>query len=296
MVRASILYRYREVNNTAQSRESKFFESNLILQHYCLPNLFIVWSLLLYVKYWSIPSALSSLRGVLQFNFSRNNLSGKIPEFFQGFNSLEMLDLSYNDFEGLIPDEGIFKNSTAVSVIGNSQLCGGNTELGLPRCKFHQPKRLKLKLKIAIFAITVLLALALVITGLFLYSSRRKRREIKLSSMRNELLEVALGLCIKEYLTKMVIAVKVLNLMHQGASRSFIAECEALRNIRHRNLVKVLTACSSIDYHGNDFKAIVYEFMANGSLEDWLHPTGTGGGTTLALNLLQRLNIAIDVA
>ena len=66
----------------------------------------------------------------------------------------------------------------------------------------------------------------------------------------------------------MFIAVKVLNLMRQGASRSFIAECEALRNIRHRNLVRVLTACSSIDYHGNDFKAIVYEFMANGSLDD----------------------------
>ncbi|KAJ6894099.1 LRR receptor-like serine/threonine-protein kinase [Populus alba x Populus x berolinensis] len=267
----------------------------------------------------SIPSALSSLRGVLQFNFSHNNLSGKIPEFFQGFNSLEMLDLSYNNFEGMIPDEGIFKNSTAVSVIGNSQLCGGNTEFGLPGCKFHQPKRRKLKLKIAISAIAVFLALALVVTCLFLCSSRRKRREIKLSSMQNELLEASYQILLKATTgfssanlvgigsfgsvykgildqNGMVIAVKVLNLMRQGASRSFIAECEALRNIRHRNLVKVLTACSSIDYHGNDFKAIVYEFMANGSLEDWLHPPGTGGGTTLALDLRQRLNIAIDVA
>ncbi|THG01504.1 hypothetical protein TEA_022295 [Camellia sinensis var. sinensis] len=45
----------------------------------------------------------------------------------------------------------------------------------------------------------------------------------------------------------------------------------ALRHIKHRNLVKVLTTCSSVDYHGNDFKALVYEFMVNGGLEDWLH-------------------------
>ena len=36
------------------------------------------------------------------------------------------------------------------------------------------------------------------------------------------------------------IAVKVLNLLHHGASKSFMAECEALQNIRHRNIVKVL--------------------------------------------------------
>lgn len=95
------------------------------------------------------------------------------------------------------------------------------------------------------------------------------------------------------------VAVKVLNLVRRGASRSFIAECEALRNIRHRNLVKVLTACSSVDYQGNDFKALVYEFMVNGSLEDWLHPTQAGSSENAELrklSLLQRLSIAIDVA
>ncbi|KAJ4720036.1 putative Receptor-kinase [Melia azedarach] len=44
------------------------------------------------------------------------------------------------------------------------------------------------------------------------------------------------------------IAVKVLNHVHHEASKSCIAECRALRNIRHRNLVKVLTACSGVDY------------------------------------------------
>ena len=59
---------------------------------------------------------------------------------------------------------------------------------------------------------------------------------------------VALDLCIKELLINVekMIAVKVLNLLNHGASKSFLVECEALRNIRHRNLVKVLTSCSRI--------------------------------------------------
>ena len=97
------------------------------------------------------------------------------------------------------------------------------------------------------------------------------------------------------------IVVKVLNLLRHGAYKSFIAECEALRNIfRHCNLVKVLTVCSGVDYQGNDFKALVYEFMENGNLDDWLHPTTPRTNEALEeqknLSLLQRLNISIDVA
>ena len=48
-----------------------------------------------------------------------------------------------------------------------------------------------------------------------------------------------------------LVAIKVLNLQRKGASRSFLAECNVLTNIRHRNLVKILTCCSNIDYSGN---------------------------------------------
>ncbi|XP_065625275.1 probable LRR receptor-like serine/threonine-protein kinase At3g47570 isoform X2 [Quercus suber] len=96
-----------------------------------------------------------------------------------------------------------------------------------------------------------------------------------------------------------MVAVKVLNLSRHGASKSFMAECEALRHIRHRNLVKVLTTCSGIDYQGHDFKALVYEFLGNGNLDEWLHPTPRTNEAIeepRKLSLLQRLNIAIDVA
>ncbi|KAM5555386.1 putative receptor-like protein kinase [Rosa sericea] len=98
---------------------------------------------------------------------------------------------------------------------------------------------------------------------------------------------------------QVLVAVKVFNLLHQGSLKSFIAECEVLRSIRHRNIVKIITSCSSIDFRGNDFKALVYEFMENGTLEEWLHPTvGTQKVRSAPKNLsfVQRLDIAIDVA
>lgn len=67
-----------------------------------------------------------------------------------------------------------------------------------------------------------------------------------------------------------------------------------MRNVRHRNLVKLLTACSGSDYQRNDFKALVYEFMVNGSLEEWLHPKARE--SSRSLNFVQRLNIAIDIS
>lgn len=96
------------------------------------------------------------------------------------------------------------------------------------------------------------------------------------------------GSVFKGILDRKAVAIKVLNLQQQGGSKSFMAECEALRNIRHRNLVWMLTACSSMDFTRNDFKALVYEFMPNGTLDRWLHVDGT-------LSLLQRLDIAMDL-
>ncbi|PQP93875.1 putative LRR receptor-like serine/threonine-protein kinase [Prunus yedoensis var. nudiflora] len=93
-----------------------------------------------------------------------------------------------------------------------------------------------------------------------------------------------------------VAAVKVFNLQQKGALKSFIDECKALRSIRHRNLLKIITACSSIDTQGNDFKSLVFEFMENGSLDSWLHPRDDEQSQSKRLNLIQRLNIAIDVA
>jgi serine/threonine protein kinase len=75
-----------------------------------------------------------------------------------------------------------------------------------------------------------------------------------------------------------------------------VVECNVLRNVRHRNLIKILTCCSSINYNGDEFKALVFELMENGSLDMWLHPMTDSENQSKKLSVLQRLIIAIDVA
>ncbi|XP_048420833.1 probable LRR receptor-like serine/threonine-protein kinase At3g47570 [Pyrus x bretschneideri] len=268
----------------------------------------------------SIPSSMVSLKGIQDLDLSRNNLSGEIPKFLEGF-ALNNLNLSFNEFWGAVPIEGAFKNASSTSFAGNARLCGGISILQLPKCNSKVSKNARLSTSlILIFSLVsgfAFLGMVMVISFLFVCSSRKKHKGTAPSTLGNSFLQLSYGTLLKatdgfsptnligvggfgsvykglldDFETQPV-AVKVFNMLRQGASKSFIAECEAMRNIRHRNLVKVITACSSVDYHGNDFKALVYEFMENGSLEEWLHPTT---GTPKNLSLLQRLEIAIDVA
>ncbi|CAO2164544.1 unnamed protein product, partial [Urochloa humidicola] len=73
-------------------------------------------------------------------------------------------------------------------------------------------------------------------------------------------------------------------------------ECEVLRNTRHRNLMKPVTLCSTADLENNEFKAIVFDFMANGSLDMWVHPKLYQNSPKRGLSLGQRIRIAMDVA
>jgi hypothetical protein len=48
---------------------------------------------------------------------------------------LEQLVLSFNNLDGEVPPEGIFKNATAIRIEGNQELCGGPLELHLVACR-----------------------------------------------------------------------------------------------------------------------------------------------------------------
>ena len=117
-------------------------------------------------------------------------------------------------------------------------------------------------------------------------------------SLNNLIGSGSLGVVYKGVLEQdeILVAVKVLNLQNKDASKCFMVECNVLRNVRHRNLIKILTCCFSINYNGDDFKALVFEFMTNGSLEMWLHPMTDSDNQSKNLSVLQRLIIAIDVA
>ncbi|XP_042482652.1 probable LRR receptor-like serine/threonine-protein kinase At3g47570 [Macadamia integrifolia] len=272
----------------------------------------------------SIPLSLSFLRGLQELDLSHNNFSGFIPKYLGRFKFLQNLNLSFNHLVGEVPTDGVFKNLSAISVIGNNKLCGGIPELHLPPCQTQKSKEdgrpHVFKPIVIICACGGSLCLIFMTIFFIIYRRRIKKKESSLPLIDGRHFKISyaqllkatdgfsstnligvgsFGSVYKGVLNhgETIIAVKVFNTTQGGASKSFMVECKSLRNIRHRNLVRILTSCSSIDFEGNDFKALVYEFMPGGNLEGWLHLHANGiQDEQRHLNLVQRLNIAIDVA
>ncbi|TVU15328.1 hypothetical protein EJB05_38844, partial [Eragrostis curvula] len=270
----------------------------------------------------SIPTSLGYLRSLTILNLSGNNLTGIIPSTLSDLQVLTQLDLSYNHLKGEVPTRGVFKNATAVSLKGNRDLCGGVVELHMPTCTVVPQKtgrsKTWVKILIAIFGFLVpLLTLSLYYIIIF-RCKKTIRIQLPLVSFDEKFSKVSYkdlaqatdnfaesnligrgsyGSVYRGNLIRvnMVVAVKVFDMNMQGAERSFMSECEALRNIRHRNLLPILTVCSTIDNKGNDFRAIVYEFMQNGNLDTWLHPTGNRNVPN-HLSLTQRIDIFVGIA
>ncbi|XP_026381044.1 putative receptor-like protein kinase At3g47110 [Papaver somniferum] len=243
-----------------------------------------------------IPPSFQSLKAIQELILDRNNLSGPIPDYLESFSSLKTLDLSWNNFQGEVPNKGIFNKTSPLFNfynVGNKDLCGGNPLLQLPSCaevnKHFPLKRLLLLLSGVVISVIVLGS----VRKFFSWKKARKKPSSSDSDSLNgdssespftdmfhkvsykELFvatngfsaknivgvggygSVYIGILMLSQEITSVVAVKVLDLQRRGALKSFKAECEALRCIRHRNVLKILTSCSSIGYKGNEFKALV---------------------------------------
>ncbi|KAJ1428472.1 Serine/threonine-protein kinase, active site [Sesbania bispinosa] len=235
-----------------------------------------------------LPQSLGDLRNLESFDVSRNQLSGLIPATLGKIDTLTFLNLSYNNLEGMIPSGGIFNSVSNFSFLGNPRLCG--TIAGVPLCSqrrrwFHT--RLFLIIFILVIFISTLLSTICCVIAC-------KRVEVSISSQstearnkpaRPELISNFPRITYKELsdatggfdnqrlvgsgsygrVYKGVlangtpIAVKVLHVQSGNSTKSFNRECQVLKRIRHRNLIRIITACSL-----PDFKGLVLPYMANG--------------------------------
>ncbi|XP_026434169.1 probable LRR receptor-like serine/threonine-protein kinase At3g47570 [Papaver somniferum] len=311
-----------------------------------------------------IPSRLANVLGLEILDLSSNQLSGPIPNNLEKLQALHFLNLSYNNLEGQLPSTGVFENFTNVYVQGNFKLCANSSHFSssLSVCRQRRKKsvatRVVVLLIIASSSVFCLLLVASFVYYMLIYrknaanggvSNKIKVHDEELFRGRHQLVSyeelraatdnfdeanlVGSGSFGSVYKGKLwgevMVAVKVLNLDQAGASKSFFAECDALKSVRHRNLVKLITSCSSIvlrKTNSTEFRALVYEFLSNGSLDDWIRGRIRRRRTVssdddsdyndeenafvnsmdyrdedqengpVVLNGVERLNVAIDVA
>ncbi|XP_047262796.1 receptor kinase-like protein Xa21 isoform X1 [Capsicum annuum] len=255
----------------------------------------------------SIPESLGNMVSLESANLSSNILSGVIPKSLEKLKYLKNFNVSFNRLEGEIPFKGPFLNFTSQSFMGNEELC---SDLLLHPCmtmSSHHSRRSKLLLIILVPFGASVMVLGTIIVFMF---RRRGNKNVPtqaesfpaITLARISYIEIeratqgfdqckltgsgGFGSVYKGvFASGMTLAIKVFNIQVEGALKSFDAECEALRNLRHRNLTKVISSCSNLD-----FKALLREYMPNGSLEKWLH------SDEYFLNMIQRLDIMIDVA
>ncbi|KAH7576012.1 hypothetical protein JRO89_XS02G0277400 [Xanthoceras sorbifolium] len=258
----------------------------------------------------SIPESFGGLISLEFLDLSNNNLSGSYSQILGGTIIPQISQLVFQSVRGKIPTEGPFSNFSAKSFIMNHALCG-LPRLQVPPCKTNTHPKSRI---MVVLAIALPLALIVSVTLIIVMRKYQKRRSSQLASNNNvdvpqqtiwrrisyqELVRATEGFSESNLLGRggfgsvfrgklldgMEIAVKVFHVKMERALRSFDVECEVLSGIRHRNLVKVISSCTN-----EDLKALVLEYMSNGSLAKCLY------SNEFFLDILQRLNILIDVA
>ncbi|KAK5834035.1 hypothetical protein PVK06_017906 [Gossypium arboreum] len=263
------------------------------------------------ILYGHIPESFDELISLEFLDLCNNNLSGVIPKSLEKLLHLKYFNVSFNRLEGEIPTEGCFSNFSSTSFMKNSALCGP-PRLLVPPCKNDIRKNSQMAilhaLRYGLPTIGIVIVLIVLTIMYRRYQSRsttlpikddllslktlRRISHVELSRATNGFEESnmlgsgSFGYVYKGRLSDgMEVAIKVFNLQTEEAFRSFDIECDAIRNIVHRNIVKVITCCSSVD-----FKALVLDYMPNGNLEKWLHYENC------FLDIIQRVDIMIDVA
>ncbi|KAM0824699.1 hypothetical protein ACQ4PT_070022 [Festuca glaucescens] len=265
-----------------------------------------------------LPSSLDLLEDLKNLDVSGNSLTGEIPINLTKCTSLKHFNLSYNDFVGHVPTTGVFADFTSLSYIGNPRLCGSVVRRN---CQRHRPWYQSRKYLVVMclcaavlaFILTILCAVSaqkiryrLAVVREEMFRGRRSGGSSPVMKYKyprityQELVEateefsadrlVGAGSYGRVYRGTLrdgtMVAVKVLQLQSGNSTKSFSRECQVLKRIRHRNLMRIITACSLAD-----FKALVLPFMAKGSLERCLY-----AGPPAELSLVQRVNICSDIA
>ncbi|OMO58311.1 hypothetical protein COLO4_34739 [Corchorus olitorius] len=258
-----------------------------------------------------IPESLCFLPNLVELELSSNQFSGLIPPKL-GLLKLTSLNLSSNHLIGSIPKE--FENvEYSNCFLNNSGLCANTADMNLDIC--YSPKNCYLQNLILISSILV--AVFVLSLPLSFFMTRFYWRNHELGSIPEctafQTLNFTMGsilLGLKDQANKIgeggsgevyrvdltgnnnFVAVKKISnskKLEEQMEKEFQAEVMTLSRIKHSNIVNLMCCIS-----GENSKLLVYEYMENGSLYQWLNKHQAS--SAIVLDWPKRFQIAVGAA
>ncbi|KAA3481047.1 putative LRR receptor-like serine/threonine-protein kinase [Gossypium australe] len=233
-----------------------------------------------------IPQFLG-LSVALEFlDLSRNNLSGVIPKSLENLRYLIYFNVSFNQLEGEIPGGGSFANFTAQSYLMNKALCGA-ARLQVRHCRTGKRSWKTLLKRILLPEIASICILSLIYKVIKHCLEKEKDPLLKTNRtiLYQEIVLATDGFSESNLLGTGSSGSVYKGTMKEEKNVAIKVESNLLTKVGHPNLVKLMYSCCD-----DDFRALVLEYMPNGTLDKWLYTHN------YFLNLLQRLDIMIEVA
>ncbi|XP_035547836.1 putative leucine-rich repeat receptor-like serine/threonine-protein kinase At2g19230 [Juglans regia] len=255
-----------------------------------------------------IATSFSKLELTRSLDLSFNELTGPLLEVLEQLPNLKTLDLRGNKLTGSVPEallEQSRNGKLVLRVDANPDLC-----LYTP-CKGKKKKEFVIPvLAASITAVLILFFINLItvytvqpwlLNPLLSYTVAKSKSSIKSKNRQFSYSEVVnitnnFRTIIGEggfgnvYLGKLEddiqVAVKLLSPSSNQGYKEFRAEAQLLMVVHHRNLVTLVGYCDD-----GEHKALIYEYMANGNLQQHLSVTNPN-----VLTWNKRLCIAVDAA
>ncbi|XP_040971191.1 probable LRR receptor-like serine/threonine-protein kinase At4g29180 isoform X2 [Gossypium hirsutum] len=240
-----------------------------------------------------ISASFANITSMESLDLSNNHLSGPVPEFLKELKSLKFMNLEGNQLSGSVPTELVDRSKAGLLTlrVDEQNLCSSGS------CKN------KKNVVVPVVA-SLLSALVLCIALIILWRLRRKQKWGRPLPSKNRQFTYAEVLNITNNFQDVIgkggfgtvfrgnmkdgtqVAVKMLSTSSKQGSKEFQAEAELLMRVHHRNLASFIGYCDE----GSNM-ALIYEYMANGNLKDYLSYKSSN-----PLSWEMRLRIAIHAA
>ncbi|KAI9107840.1 hypothetical protein K1719_021176 [Acacia pycnantha] len=270
-----------------------------------------------------IDPSISNLTMLEKLDLSNNSLNGSVPDFLSKLQNLKILNLQSNNFSGTVPSDLVEKSnqgSLLLSVGNNPYLCE------FPPCNNKKKNSIIIPTVASVGGVLILVVAA---ATLFFTLKRREpsgeaalprgtsSTEMSQQVERNEQQsDTAVIERNKQYsyndvrrmtnefsrilgrggfgsvylgdIDKTPVAIKMLSLSSSQGYQEFLAEVKLLMRVHHRNLTALIGYCNE-----ETNKGLIYEYMANGNLQDYL---SGNKNKSMVPTWQDRLCIALDAA